>query len=329
MSTPYSAEKQHVLQAVSRAATVCYQVQTEMINLTSSQKADRSPVTVADYASQAVICQALADEFPSDPVVAEETADELRLPEQAEMLAQVTHHVQALLPSASSADVCSWIDYGGANPGSRFWTVDPIDGTKGFLRGEQYAVALALIVNGQVQVGALACPNLPLDLTQPKGPRGVVFLAERGQGAMMLLSDGGPTYPINVASIDEPASACFVESVESGHTDQATSQSVAALLGITRPAVRLDSQAKYGVVARGDAAAYLRLPSPKTPHYRERIWDHAAGALIINEAGGRVTDALGSELDFSQGRRLQNNRGIVASNGGLHGDILKAIADFL
>jgi 3'(2'), 5'-bisphosphate nucleotidase len=89
--------------------------------------------------------------------------------------------------------------------------------------------------------------------------------------------------------------------------------------------VRLDSQAKYGVVARGDAAIYLRLPSPKQPDYREKIWDHAAGALIVQEAGGRVTDALGSDLDFSYGHKLEKNRGIIVSNGQLHPAILGAI----
>ena len=60
-----------------------------------------------------------------------------------------------------SDEICSWIDHGGAvHYRERFWTLDPIDGTKGFLRGEQYAVALALIEGGEVVVAALACPNL-------------------------------------------------------------------------------------------------------------------------------------------------------------------------
>ncbi len=201
------------------------------------------------------------------------------------------------------------------------------------MRGEQYAVALALVVDGQVQVGALACPNLPLDLDRPDGPRGVVFLAVRGQGAEMLMlpkgdqpvNDASSASPISVASLGDPSAARFVESVESGHANHAAHESLAQTLGISQPSVRLDSQAKYGAVARGDAAIYLRLPSPKTPDYRERIWDHAAGVLIIEEAGGRVTDALGAELDFSQGRRLEKNRGIVASNGHLHPALLDVI----
>lgn len=333
MSIPYSTEKEHAYQAIVRAATLCRAVQAEMIKPTSAEKADRSPVTVADYASQAIICKELADAFPDDPIVAEEASEALRAADQAEMLAQVTHYVSMWAPQATSDDVCDWIDYGGAAPGPRFWTLDPIDGTKGFLRGEQYAVALALIVDAQVQVGALACPNLPLDLDHPDGPRGAVFLAVRGQGAEMLMLPKAnqpidvtrSARPIHVASLGDPSSARFVESVESGHANHSAHQLLAETLGINQPSVRLDSQAKYGAVARGDAAIYLRLPSPKTPDYRERIWDHAAGVLIIEEAGGRVTDALGAELDFSQGRRLENNRGIVASNGHLHPALLEAI----
>jgi 3'(2'), 5'-bisphosphate nucleotidase len=141
----------------------------------------------------------------------------------------------------------------------------------------------------------------------------------------MLPLDGGTARPIAVTALDSPAAARFVESVESGHTDHSANQSLAQALGITQPSVQLDSQAKYGVVARGDASIYLRLPSPESPDYREKIWDHAAGALIVEEAGGRITDALGADLDFGQGRRLEKNRGVVASNRYLHPAILQAI----
>lgn len=63
------------------------------------------------------------------------------------------------------------------------WTIDPIDGTKGFLRGEQYAVCLSLIVDSQVQVGVIGCPNLPLDPVNPDAGRGAIFIAVRGHGA--------------------------------------------------------------------------------------------------------------------------------------------------
>jgi 3'(2'), 5'-bisphosphate nucleotidase len=55
----------------------------------------------------------------------------------------------------TAEQVCNWIDHNRVDPGRCFWTLDPIDGTKGFLRGEQYVVALALVVDGQVQIGVL------------------------------------------------------------------------------------------------------------------------------------------------------------------------------
>ena len=68
------------------------------------------------------------------------------------------------------------------------WTIDPIDGTKGFLRGEQYAVCLALIVDAQVKVGVIGCPNMPpadppLSTTGNPEERGCIFVAVRGHGA--------------------------------------------------------------------------------------------------------------------------------------------------
>jgi 3'(2'), 5'-bisphosphate nucleotidase len=87
----------------------------------------------------------------------------------------------------------------------------------------------------------------------------------------------------------------------------------------------MDSQAKYAVLAAGHGELYLRLLSPKQLDYREKIWDQAAGSLIVEEAGGRVTDLHGHPLDFSAGRELRNNRGILASNGLLHSIALKAL----
>jgi 3'(2'), 5'-bisphosphate nucleotidase len=352
MSTPYQTERDFALEAVVRAAGLCRQVQIQMVRPLASQKADRSPVSVADYGSQAIVCRSLAAAFPADPVVAEESADALRRPDQAEMLAHVTRFVREVLPDATPAGICDWIDHGQGAPTARFWTLDPIDGTKGFLRGDQYAIALALIVGGRVQVGVLACPNLTPDFLQhwpddapPQSPPsdggegwslprrngggqggGVVFVAVRGQGAAMLPLDGdGPPRPIHVASLANPAAARFAESFEPAHADQAAHQALARALGITQPPLRMDSQAKYGVVARGEAALYLRLPSPQTLDYREKIWDHAAGALLVEEAGGRVTDALGADLDFGAGRKLTRNRGVIVSNGQLHEAILSAL----
>jgi len=290
---------------------------------------------VADFGSQAVICRALGAEFPDDSVIAEEDSAELRQPASSGLLAEVVSYVKGVMPSSSeSVDpdaVCRWIDQGSLRSyQERFWTLDPIDGTKGFLRGEQYAVALALLEQGHVVVSALACPNLPARLDEATGPTpakptGAIFFAVRGGGAWVIESDGASPRRITVGNSNDPTVARFCESVESGHSAHGDSAKIAATLGISSTPVRLDSQAKYAVVARGEADIYLRMPTRKD--YREAIWDHAAGALIVAEAGGIVTDIDGKPLDFTRGPRLEANRGVVVANAQWHPRVIAAIAE--
>ena len=83
----------------------------------------------------------------------------------------------------------------------------------------------------------------------------------------------------------------------------------------------------HGAVARGDASVYLRLPT--RADYVEKIWDHAAGSIVVREAGGQVTDVYGNELDFSLGRTLENNKGVIVSNGRLHDRVIGAVKEVL
>ncbi len=80
-------------------------------------------------------------------------------------------------------------------------------------------------------------------------------------------------------------------------------------------------------MARGDAEIYLRLPTK--PGYVERIWDHAAGFMVVSEAGGRVSDVRGAPLDFSKGRGLEANRGVIATHGPLHDEVVAAVGSVL
>jgi 3'(2'), 5'-bisphosphate nucleotidase len=128
-----------------------------------------------------------------------------------------------------------------------------------------------------------------------------------------------------VSRIEDSSEAFFTESIEVDHSDHELHQRLARKLNITKPPLQVDSQVKYGIVARGEAALYLRIPSPVEPNYKENIWDHAAGAIITEEAGGRVTDALGKPLDFVSGIKMEKNYGVVVSNGFLHDAVLKAL----
>ena len=160
----------------------------------------------------------------------------------------------------------------GSNIG--FWALDPVDGTNGFLRGEQYAIALGLIVDGKVVVGAVACPNLPIDPAQPQGPKGVLFSAVRNQGTTERPLDPASTSiprEIHTSTISRVVDASFCEGVqEAGHYSHEAQASVARRLKITKPSVRIDSQAKYGCLARGDGDIYLRLSV--NPEHKENVW---------------------------------------------------------
>jgi 3'(2'), 5'-bisphosphate nucleotidase len=323
MTQRYERERECALQAVREAAILCRSVRSQL-NLESLAKTDLSPVTIADFGSQALVCRRLAESFPNDPVIAEEDSAELRLPENAGLCKRTLEEVQALQPQADETSLCRWIDHGGKSDYTdRFWTLDPIDGTKGFLRADQYAVALALLINGRIDVAAMACPNLPV-VPGSSSLIGTIFVAVRGQGAWALPMDGDDRpSQIRVTPQADPALARFCESVESGHSSHNDAARIAARLGMTREPVRLDSQAKYAVVGRGEAEIYLRLPT--RADYREKIWDHASGVLIVEEAGGTVTDVAGRPLDFMRGRELTQNQGVIVTNGLLHDRVLAAL----
>lgn len=323
MSSLKAGELVVALEAVRDAARICRSVQMS-ITTEAMEKNDKSPVTIADFGSQAVVCRAIGDAFPHDPIVAEEDSRELLNEQNAPFLHRIHDEVCGQCIAASKDEVCRWIDRGGASEYSeRFWTLDPIDGTKGFLRKEQYAISLALILKGRLELAVLGCPNLSWLEGQDVGS-GALFYAVRGQGAFVAPMDQSASpVPIRVSSTSQSAAARFCESVESGHSSHDESSRIAERLGITAAPVRMDSQAKYGVVARGEADIYLRLPTRKG--YVERIWDHAGGVLVVEEAGGRVTDLAGQPLEFTHGRGLEKNRGVVVTNGHLHTQVLEAV----
>lgn len=320
-----SKELQFAIHAVGEAAAVVRQVQQEMSQGTLL-KSDQSPVTVGDLASQALVGKSLKDVFPQDQLVAEEDSDYLRSEAGMGTLEVVTGFVERFVSGATPSQVCDWIDTGRSQGGSRFWTLDPIDGTKGFLRGGQYAVALALIVDGQVELGVLACPGLVEGVMPDLGGQGSILAAVRGQGAWTTsLSQPGEFTRVCVSDIADPADIRLLRSFEDKHTDSELTQTIANQLGIEAEPVRMDSQAKYAILAAGGGEALLRLLSPTRLDYREKIWDQAAGSIVIEEAGGKVTDLDGTPLDFSLGRELMRNRGILATNGLVHDAFLQAL----
>ncbi|KAI5295808.1 hypothetical protein KEM52_000158 [Ascosphaera acerosa] len=358
----YSKEVHIASLAVQRAALFTQKVFHEKAKGTIS-KSDKSPVTKGDFGAQALIISALRASFPGDAIVAEEEAASLRedgaladeIYELVKDISLSSPECDALLggPIASREAMLDAIDEGKSQGGSvgRVWALDPIDGTKGFLRGGQYAICLALIVDGDVKVGVIGCPNLPRSATAPiptdlasmtqqlEGDGdsdgdgdgfGVLFSAIKGEGAYDApLSSAGlaAQKQISMRAITSPAEATFCEGVEAGHSDQGSNQAAATKLGISGPPTRLDSQAKYCSIARGAGDIYLRLPVKAG--YQEKIWDHAAGDLLVREAGGQVTDMYGKRLDFGLGRTLKANQGVVAAPKQLHAQVVQAVKEVL
>lgn len=343
-SMSYDKELAAARKAASVAARLCQKVQKELLKSDVQSKSDKSPVTVADYGSQALVSFVLERELPSESfsLVAEEDSGDLRKESSPETLQRITKLVNDTLasdgssssPTLTTEDVLRAIDCGKSEGGShgRHWVLDPIDGTKGFLRGDQYAIALALLDEGKVVLGVLACPNLPL-VSIGSGSQhsshdevGCLFFAKVGAGTYMQPLDGSSPIKVHVSTTENPVEASFFESFEAAHSMHDLSSSIAKKLGVKAPPVRIDSQAKYGALSRGDGAIYLRFPHRG---YREKIWDHAAGCIVVTEAGGVVTDAAGNPLDFSKGRYLDLDTGIIVTNQKLMPALLRAVRESL
>ncbi len=322
-------------EAVTRAAVACRAVQARLDEVRAATKDDRSPVTVADFASQAIVCrtleQRLGSEFTTAGMVAEEEAALLRDPAQASYLEAALSAARVVDPELDREGFLAAVTLGGAMGGAgAFWTLDPIDGTKGFLRGQQYAIALGYIAEGRPTVGVVGAPNLPLDSSAPLdagGTDGSLFVAIAGRGVQHGPCNASGELPALPALSPLTGAIRVCASVEKAHTNVSHTDRVIQAVDASPDVLRLDSSAKYLVVARGQAHAYLRLPTRKD--YIERIWDHAAGAVVATEAGCTVTDVDGRPLDFSHGRGLENNRGVVVAHPEAHTRLLPAIRQVL
>ncbi|KAL2343621.1 hypothetical protein Fmac_004906 [Flemingia macrophylla] len=343
-SMAYEKELAAAKKAAALAARLCQKVQKALLQSDVHSKSDKSPVTVADYGSQALVSLILERELPSETfsLVAEEDSGDLRKESGQDTLKRITELVNDTLTgeglngfsSLTTNDVLKAIDNGKSDGGSvgRHWVLDPIDGTKGFVRGDQYAIALALLHDGKVVLGVLACPNLPLasigsnQTHSSSNEVGCLFFAKVGDGSYMQALGGSTQTRVHVCDTDNPEEASFFESFEAAHSSHDLSSSIAEKLGVKAPPVRIDSQAKYGALSRGDGAIYLRFPHKG---YREKIWDHAAGSIVVTEAGGICMDAAGNPLDFSKGKFLDVVSGIIVTNQKLMPSLLRAVKEAL
>jgi 3'(2'), 5'-bisphosphate nucleotidase len=218
-------------------------------------KSDLSPVTICDRAAEAIILAALARAAPGVPVIAEEEVAEGRIPAHGDM----------------------------------YFLVDPLDGTKEFVRGgDDYTVNIGLIING--------LPRL-----------GVVYQAAIDRlwgglvGAKAFVEANGARTAIATRELGQTRTAVASKS----HFNQATADYLEQAIGLCNY-VSVGSSLKFCIVAEGRADIYPRL-SPTSE------WDTAAGHAVLLAAGGRVDGPDGSPLAY--GKRAFINRGFCATAG--------------
>ena len=218
-------------------------------------KRDSSPVTEADRAAELIILAALARAAPGVPVIAEEEVAAGRIPRH----------------------------------GETFFLVDPLDGTKEFVRGgDDYTVNIALVDQGTPKVGVVFAPAT-----------GRLHCGVMGSGAWV--DDGSTRRAINTRNRGETVTAVASKS----HFTQNTADYLEAAVGICGH-VSIGSSLKFCIVAEGEADIYPRL-GPTSE------WDTAAGHAVLLAAGGRVDDPEGAPLRY--GKRAFLNRAFVATGG--------------
>lgn len=321
---------EHELDIASKSVQLCAdltkQLQRQLREESTVSKSDYSPVTIGDFAVQALLTAAIHHEFPSDTFLAEESADELRqnepLLDQVWQLLQVhrssfTEASPSLRAPESKAELMDLIDMGGRNDKTnigRTWVFDPIDGTATFMKGQQYAINCAFLIDGREEIGIIGCPNLAStatttheDATDPDG-LGLMIYAIRGKGTWKRNMQASSTLlpPVNVPRHGEEAGMDnLVWSDCSTYTSTILRlhQEVAAKLNSSWPGVDLySSLMKYAALGLGHSSICIRIF--KYASWRSNMWDHAGGVLIFEEAGGKVTDLEGKAIDFSRGRKM-------------------------
>lgn len=263
----YKKELTLALEAASAAASVIARLGPEEV----VAKADGSPVTAADLQANRAIMQLIVQWFPDDGLLSEETTDtDRRL------------HCR------------------------RVWIIDPLDGTRDFVQQTgQYAVHVALAVNGRATLGVVAEPAA-----------GRMSWAVRGQGAFMQ-ERGGST--VRLAVGNEANVAAF----RVGTTRLAMSATVQEFIDAEPPLqhVPMGASTKVMALARGELDAAVWLSAA------EKEWDTCAPEVILEEAGGILTDVRGSAFSYNKTDVVHHN-GIVASNGKAHPSLLQRARRF-
>jgi 3'(2'), 5'-bisphosphate nucleotidase len=195
--------------------------------------------------------------------------------------------------------------FAGYRKAERIFFVDPLDGTREFVaRNGEFVVMIGYVDGERATASVIHAPE-----------SGISWLGELGLGAYQTAADGSRK-PISVSKVQTLALARVVGS--RSHRNPALEQALASLGA--RELVALGSAGlKASVVAHGEADAYV------APHYAGKRWDACAADALISAAGGKLTDSRGDLFDY-RSEKLDNDRGVVASNGLFHDLIIEKLA---
>jgi 3'(2'), 5'-bisphosphate nucleotidase len=298
---------------VRLACELCRRVQASDAGF--SRKSDASPVTLADYGSQALLCRTLRQHFPGDAVVAEEGAEAFEQSvsrEEGELI--LTLLGDLLGERVTREDFVRWLGHGRGPRTARTWVIDPIDGTLGFVNGRAYSVCVGMLRENEPAESIIGAPVSPLD------ERGTLFYTDEGKAWAEPLA-GGSVREARVSNREAPETLRILESYEVGSRTRQFDDKVREEAGLQAASVEgYDGMVKYALIAAGAADLFVRSPRGRSAH---KIWDHVAGTALVRAAGGLVTGLYGEPVDFTHGTELPN-AGLVVSNGRIHARIVEA-----
>ncbi len=315
--TSLQKEAEVALDLARRAAAATEKIRERGLEIVCKQ--DGSPLTQADAVSQAIILAGLKRFFPQDRIAAEEYLQ--RGDEARGLWVSVSSVLESLGMAEGKIPLEAWINYRGNPAGRRVWLIDPIDGTKGFQRGLCYAVVLGLFFEGRPRFGCMAVPGFP----DPdwRGKRTVVAYGGTGEGAFLTDPDQGRSRRLRVSPVNRFPEMRLLGS--RAHDREDLCIRLMKKTGITR-LLRMDGEAKYLMLAAGRGEVYARTADPDFGIGFP--WDHCAGQVILEEAGGVVSDFDGRPLPYKGPLEspMKDLQGLVASNGRCHRAILDLVS---
>lgn len=357
----YYSELEAAVDVVERACRLCVDVKKSLFSSDGRilEKNDQTPVTIADFGVQALVSLEMNRLFPSIPLVAEEDSAFLRSNNLVGSVVDVVKDKATLGDEVTEDNILKAIDRGGkdayvfAPEPATYWILDPIDGTRGFVKGSEalYVVGLALVVEGKIVLGVMGCPNWHEDCSDnsiigvqenQSSRSGIIMVSHVGCGTWTkrlsdILTNESPhtwtrcsvdscqmvqgarvTIPESQTWKSLPLSGLFDAKIDSENIGEGSILLLSACCG---------SLCKYLMVASGRASVYIQ---GKKATSIIKVWDHAVGIICVHEAGGKVTDWEGSSLDFAadqtERRLIFPSGGVLVTNGSLHSKIIGMIS---